>query len=103
MKLFKENFAAELIRRKFSRAPQFLQDRLATTMLQRRQHFLYLKWHHSAQRARPSKAVLSNLRKSNTPPNAAAPVLSAGKTYAPRIGSYRVVPYTSLNYQGEPK
>ncbi|EEU42357.1 uncharacterized protein NECHADRAFT_79845 [Fusarium vanettenii 77-13-4] len=83
MRLFKENFAAELISRKFPGAPQFLQERLATAMLQRRQHFLYLKWRHCAQPARPSRALLSRLS------NTVTPVPSVSETIAPPIRSPR--------------
>lgn len=70
-------------------------------MSQRRQHFLYLKWRHSAQRARLSKAILSRSSKPSTLSNSTAPVLSIGKTSAPPVRSPRAVLDTGLIYRSK--
>lgn len=72
LKQFKENFVADLIKRKYPRAPQFLQERLVSTMFLRRQQFLYLRWRHSGQQTRSRKAPPSGSQKLSAPSNTVA-------------------------------
>ncbi|KAK0673173.1 hypothetical protein QBC41DRAFT_144063 [Cercophora samala] len=46
-RLFETSFAAELIRVTCPAATKSLRERLATSMVQRRQHLQYLQWRHS--------------------------------------------------------
>jgi hypothetical protein len=69
---FKENFATSLIAHKYLNAWIFLQERLASTMLLRRKHFLYLRWSHSRQEVKSLKATPSASEKLTAPSNAVA-------------------------------
>jgi hypothetical protein len=69
---FKENFARTLVAHKHSRTPKFVQERLASTMLLRRKHFLYLRWRHSGQQTKPPKTAPLASQKLAAPANPVA-------------------------------
>ncbi|KAK0639500.1 hypothetical protein B0T16DRAFT_244952 [Cercophora newfieldiana] len=72
-KLFKENFAAELVRRKCPTASKDLQERLVTAMVQWRENLQYLQWRHSARKTKRKKDTTS------------APTLTRGLQKLPSI------------------